>query len=113
VTPTDLHAAIDEMLPVGIPQSNVRQELPRLIRGMFDVTDVLEAIYPLGHTAREYLRSPVWIIERILTKNEPKEASLEELSRKKQYMKRKQVTYADRCTKSVQTENYFHWHTYD
>ena len=102
------------MLPVGIPQSNVRQELPRLIRGMFDVTDVLEAIYPLGHTAREHLRSPVWIIERILTKNEPKEASLEELSRKQQYVKRKKGTYVDRCTRSDQTENYcYYWHTYD
>jgi hypothetical protein len=74
--PTDLDATIDEMLPVGLPQSDVRQELPTLICGIVDVTDVLEAVYPLGHSARKYLRSPVWISERGLTE-EPKEPKSE------------------------------------
>jgi hypothetical protein len=75
------------MLPLGIPQSNVQQELQTLIRGIVNVTYILEVVFPLGHSAREYLRSPVWISKRGLTE-EPKESKVEKMSSVQHHLKR-------------------------
>jgi hypothetical protein len=59
LAPADLDAALDKVLTMGFPQPDVRQELTRLIGGVIDVADVIEAVYPLGQSAGEYLWSPV------------------------------------------------------